>query len=192
MATFLQRLRATLRNFRKAGGGNVVITFAVAIVPIMGSVGAAVDFSRVSAVRTAMQASVDATALGMSKTVTAVYGNGGATGQQSLDTAATNYFNAIFTKSNNVSPPTITTAYSTANGLTLTVTSTATIPTTFLAMLSWVGMPKSFTIGATSTVTWGNTRLRVALVLDNTGSMAASGKMHGAADRDQEPDRPIA
>ena len=32
-------------------------------------------------------------------------------------------------------------------------------------------------ITATSVSTWGNTRLRVALVLDNTGSMASSDKM---------------
>ena len=32
-------------------------------------------------------------------------------------------------------------------------------------------------IGSTSTVKWGNSRLRVALVLDNTGSMASAGKM---------------
>ena len=32
-------------------------------------------------------------------------------------------------------------------------------------------------IGSTASVNWSNTRLRVALVLDNTGSMAQSGKM---------------
>src|SRR5262249_24257881 len=32
-------------------------------------------------------------------------------------------------------------------------------------------------IGASSTIKWGNTKLRVALVLDNTGSMADDGKM---------------
>jgi hypothetical protein len=32
-------------------------------------------------------------------------------------------------------------------------------------------------IGAASTTKWGNSRLRVALALDNTGSMASSGKM---------------
>src|SRR5205085_4100198 len=32
-------------------------------------------------------------------------------------------------------------------------------------------------IGTNSTVKWGNTRLRVALVLDNTGSMASAGKI---------------
>ena len=35
----------------------------------------------------------------------------------------------------------------------------------------------SLNVGSTSTVKWGNSRLRVALVLDNTGSMADDGKM---------------
>jgi Mg-chelatase subunit ChlD len=35
----------------------------------------------------------------------------------------------------------------------------------------------SLAINVSSTVKWGNTRLRVALVLDNTGSMADSGKI---------------
>jgi hypothetical protein len=35
----------------------------------------------------------------------------------------------------------------------------------------------SLTINVSSTVKWGNKRLRVALVLDNTGSMADSGKI---------------
>ena len=32
-------------------------------------------------------------------------------------------------------------------------------------------------VGVDSQVKWGNTKLRVALVLDNTGSMADDGKM---------------
>ena len=36
---------------------------------------------------------------------------------------------------------------------------------------------KNITINGSSTTTWGSTRLRVALVLDNTGSMADDGKM---------------
>jgi len=32
-------------------------------------------------------------------------------------------------------------------------------------------------INVTATIKWGNSRLRVALVLDNTGSMAQSGKI---------------
>jgi len=32
-------------------------------------------------------------------------------------------------------------------------------------------------IASSATIAWGNTRLRLALVLDNTGSMANNGKM---------------
>ena len=45
----------------------VAPVFALAIVPIIGLVGAAVDYSRGNAVRTAMQASLDATALMLSR-----------------------------------------------------------------------------------------------------------------------------
>jgi uncharacterized protein YegL len=50
---------------------------------------------------------------------------------------------------------------------------TATLPTNFLGLLGY----SQLTITANATATWGNTRLRVALVLDNTGSMADDGKM---------------
>ena len=49
----------------------------------------------------------------------------------------------------------------------------ATINTNFLSVL---GIDQ-INITASTTSTWGNTRLRVALVLDNTGSMASSNKM---------------
>ena len=40
----------------------------------------------------------------------------------------------------------------------------------------------SLNIGSTSTVKWGNSRLRVALALDNTGSMSDDGKMTALKD----------
>jgi hypothetical protein len=48
MATksFINRLRARLHAFRAAEDGNVLLTFALALVPIIGFVGAAVDYSR--------------------------------------------------------------------------------------------------------------------------------------------------
>jgi Flp pilus assembly protein TadG len=66
--TLVNRLRARLRAFRTANGGNVMITFALATVPVIGFVGAAVDYSRANSDKTAMQAAIDATALMLSKT----------------------------------------------------------------------------------------------------------------------------
>ncbi len=47
------------------------------------------------------------------------------------------------------------------------------LPAEFVKVLGF----DTFTVKATSTAKWGITRLRVALVLDNTGSMADDGKM---------------
>ena len=65
--TLIDRLFAGWRRFRAARDGNVVITFALAIVPIVGFVGAAVDYSRANSAKAAMQAAVDSTALMLSK-----------------------------------------------------------------------------------------------------------------------------
>jgi hypothetical protein len=55
------------------------------------------------------------------------------------------------------------------------LTGTATLPTTFLNLPPF--KMSSLNLSASSTIAWGQGRLRVALVLDNTGSMADSGKM---------------
>jgi uncharacterized protein YegL len=55
------------------------------------------------------------------------------------------------------------------------MTATATLPTTFLNLPPF--KMASINLSASSTIAWGQSRLRVALVLDNTGSMADSGKI---------------
>ena len=50
------------------------------------------------------------------------------------------------------------------------------MPTTFLRVLGPSSM-QNITVTGSSTTKWGSTRLRVALVLDNTGSMADDGKI---------------
>src|SRR5262249_58777973 len=50
---------------------------------------------------------------------------------------------------------------------------TATYKTAFMNIMGFPTLP----LAASSTATFGNSRLRVALVLDNTGSMAQAGKI---------------
>ena len=59
-------------------------------------------------------------------------------------------------------------------GSKVTLTGSATVATNFLSVLGYRARSPS---AASTTSTWGNTRLRVALVLDNTGSMASDDKM---------------
>ena len=88
----LDHLRRRWRELRKASAGNVAVTFALTLVPVAGCVGAAVDYSRANSAKVAMQAAADATALMLSKTAATV------TSAQ-LQTSATNYFKALFNRS---------------------------------------------------------------------------------------------
>ena len=145
--------------------GGVAPMVGIAIIPLLGAVGAAVDYSRANSARTAFQIALDSTALMLSKTA--------ATEPVSdLQTAATDTFNALFTRPD-VKDVTVTADYSSTNGSQIVLSGNATINTNFLGVL---GIDQIH-IAASTTSVWGNTRLRVALVLDNTGSMSSSNKM---------------
>jgi Flp pilus assembly protein TadG len=163
--TFWTKLRRTAGAFRTANGGNIAVTFALATLPVVGTVGFAVDYSHANSVKAAMQAALDSTALMLAKDAATV-----STAQ--LQTNATNYFNALFTKpeATNVS---VTATYTTTGGSKVVVNGTANVPTAFLGIIGYNNIP----VTGSSTTAWGSTRLRVALALDNTGSMADDGKM---------------
>lgn len=152
-------------RFWKDRRANVAPIFAIAVIPMIGLTGAAIDYSRANSVRTGMQAAIDATALAMAKLAPGLT-------QSQLQTQATAYFNAMFNhpEAKNL---VITPTYTTAGGAQLTIAVNGSVDATFMKVMGY----NSMSIGSTSTVKWGNNRLRVALVLDNTGSMADNGKM---------------
>ena len=165
MASLIQSLRNRLGAFRSAKRGNVTVTFALATLPIIGFVGAAVDYSHANSVRTALQAALDSTALMLSREAANM-----TTSQ--LNTKALDYFKAMFNRpeATNVA---ITPSYTTSDGSQVTVAGSADVPTNFMAIMGHAYLK----VGGSSTVKWGNSRLRVALALDVTGSMSDDGKM---------------
>ena len=64
----IERFKRTMRELRLANGANVTVTFALSTIPIVGFVGAAVDYAHANSVKTALQAAADSTALMLSKT----------------------------------------------------------------------------------------------------------------------------
>ncbi len=162
---YQESIKDRLQAFRSAEGGNVMLTFALALVPIMGLVGSAIDYSRANAAKAAMQSAIDATALMLSKDAASLT-------TTDFNSKASGYFNALLTNKE-VSGITLTPTYSTSGGSQVMIKATGNIPTTFMKV---VGMA-SLDLDVSSTVKWGNTRLRVALVLDNTGSMSNAGKL---------------
>ena len=154
-----------LTSFLKNCRGGVAPLLALSAIPLIGSVGVAVDYSRATATKVAFQAALDSTALMLSKTAASQTPG-------DLQTSATNYFNALFNRPE-VQNVTITAEYSSTAGSKITLNGSATTATKFLGVLGF----SQLNITAAATSTWGNTRLRVALVLDNTGSMSTSNKM---------------
>ena len=160
-----------LTRFWKNRRGGVAPIFGFAIIPLLGVVGAAIDYSKASAARTSMQAALDSTALMLSKTAATQ-------SETDLTATATNYFNAMFSRGD-TSGVVVTANYSSDGGSKIVLTSSASVATTFLGVFGefFGANYTQLAIGASATAVWGNTRLRVALVLDNTGSMSSSGKM---------------
>ena len=168
MPALKQRLRRLARVwllFQRDRRGDVAIIFALALIPILAFVGAAVDYSRANAMRADLQAALDSTALMVSK-------NAATQTASALQTSAQNYFNALFnnTQATNLQ---LSASYSSSGGSNVAVNASADMPTTFMAILGF----KKITVTGSSTAKWGSVRLRVALVLDNTGSMADDGKI---------------
>jgi Flp pilus assembly protein TadG len=147
--------------------GGVAPLLALGIIPLVGTVGAAVDYSRANLVRTAMQNALDATALMLSKDAQSLPA-------PQLDAKATSYFNSLFTRpeAGNVQ---VTQQFGSPQqgSFNLKVSGTATVDTMFWRL---IGQPQ-IAISASGEVTWGIKKLNLALALDNTGSMASSGKM---------------
>ena len=164
-----RRLRATARRFVGANDGNIAILFGIAVIPIISFVGAAVDYTRAVSARSSMQAALDSTALMLAKDLTE-----GTINTSQISTKADLYFKALYTNTEARSVAiTATYTQNSGNGSTILINGTGNIETGFMRV---VGFPK-MDFNTSSTSAWGNVRMRVAMVLDVTGSMASSGKM---------------
>lgn len=174
--SILSQAKRIASRFARHDGGNIAMTFAVALVPLLGFVGAAVDYSRANAARSAMQAALDSAALMVSKDLSA---NPTMSATDVTDKAKA-YFNALYTNTN-AGQITVTASYTTntKDGSTVTVNGSGAVATDFMKM---VGLPQ-LGIGSGSTTTWGSTRMRVAMALDVTGSMGmGTGKLKAMQD----------
>jgi len=106
-------------KFLKNCQASVAPILALTAIPLIGTVGMAVDYTRASAARAAFQSALDSTALMLSKTA-AMQSSG------DLSAAATATFNALYTRpdTHNVA---ITADYSAIAGSTVKVSGTGTI-----------------------------------------------------------------
>ncbi len=154
-----------MRRFLACRDGNVAIIFAVCLVPLLVGVGAAVDYARLADAHESMQHSLDATVLALSSEAAGLT-------TSNLQTRALEVFNVNFPsgKAENVA---VSATYTRSKGANISATATGTVPMTFMNIIG----VSSKTISASSTSNWSTQHLRVALVLDNSGSMYYDNKM---------------
>ena len=158
MRKFANKIAAFLRSKR----GNVAMIFAIALVPLMIGAGAGLDFARAMLVRQQMGEALDAAALAV----------GSSTGltQATAQTLAQQYFNANYTVNQaDYGAPIVSIPNAGYNSTgSVLITASDAMPTILMKLVGITTLP----VSTSSTVVWGQTKLWVALVLDNTGSMS--------------------
>lgn len=153
-----------LTRFLRSRRANVATMFAFCAVPITLAGGMGVDLSRAVELRSRLAAALDAAGLAVGST------NHGSMPQSQMQALAQTYFNANYTADTQFGVPAPVRVA--VNDQAITLSTTVAMPTTLLGV---VGV-HTVNVSYSSTVTWGQTKLWVSLVLDNTGSMNQTDK----------------
>lgn len=154
-----------LARFLGNSRGNVAIMFALTAIPLLVAVGTAVDYSRMADVDSKMQQALDSVAVTLAseaETLTA----------DQLNARAQTLFNANFDVKG-LKDLVVTATFNRTDGARLTAKASGKVEMAMMQLVGFSEMP----VAASAESAWSTTNLRVALVLDNTGSMAYDGKI---------------
>ena len=146
-----------LSRFLRNSRASTATVMAIALVPVLLGAGAGVDLGRAMVVRTRLAEALDAAALAVGAAK-----NLNPTQMQAL---AQNYFTANYNVSGSFGVPGQVAVTTGTN--TVTVSDSVPMPTVLMKL---AGL-NTVDISYSSQVVWGQTKLWVSLVLDNTGSM---------------------
>jgi len=161
-SSVVARLFIILRHWCGDNYGNFAMIFALALVPALVAIGAAIDASRAYAVRQRMSHALDAAGLAV--------GTQTGLNNSQLQAMAQAYFDANYPSTANATRGTVSVVQ---DGPKLNLTVSGDMPTSFMGL---VGI-KTLKIAQRSEITRMGKKLEIALVLDTTGSMAWSGRM---------------
>src|SRR5215211_3135688 len=145
------------RRFRGDRSGTTAVLFGLSVIPVMAIVGSAVDYGRASAARTELQRAVDAAALTLVRDAASL-------DEPKLKERGRSLVRGLLKDLHGFSADKITVS---RNAKTIRVAASGTMKTAFMAVAGFDGIA----IGSEAESTWGSTRIELALVLDNTGSM---------------------
>lgn len=169
-------LRRKSRDFLRDRRANVAMMFGLSLVPMLVATGAGVDFARGVMVHQRMAEALDAAALAVGNATSkpaACSSSGNAASQSScaaLKAMAQQYFDQNYDHTQDSSYGTPTAVSIDIANQSVTLSSSLNLKLTLLGITP-LGV-SSPSVSASSTVVWGQTKLWVALVLDNSGSMS--------------------
>lgn len=166
----------TIRQFIRDRRGNISVIFALACLPLITTVGCAVDYSRATQIRAKLQAAADAASVGaIAKSSPAFAAAGSMTSDGPITvgvTDATKIFDGNRDNQTGYTLLSVTpTVVKSGSTITSTVTFSASIPTMFLGVIG----KSTLTMNGTSTST-ANMPLYIDfyLLLDNSPSMGVA------------------
>ena len=147
-------------NYGRDERGAAAIIFTLTLIPILGLVGASIDYARASKAQTQLRGAVDSASLAAVKKIGGTYGQRVAAAKGALKAnladAPIDTINATVAD------------ITTADGKGVVVDASGTVPTSFMRLLGVTTMA----IGAKAEAIAGAVQnSEIALVLDNTGSM---------------------
>lgn len=163
MRSWLKGPTNILKSLKKFGldrRASVATMFAVAALPLMASVGAAVDYSRALASKTAMQTALDSTALSLAKQIS--------TGSSALQ--AQQIFSAVFSHPEVQNVVVTSNVSSTTGATTVALTAAGVVNTAFMGIAG----VRTINIQATSSSYTSTGTSGCVLALDKTANNAVS------------------
>ncbi|MBV9076573.1 MAG: hypothetical protein JO048_03705 [Methylobacteriaceae bacterium] len=148
----------TIKRFGMDRRGAVAPIFGLMLLPLIGLAGAAVDYGRAADTQAALMRAIDATALLLVKQPRT-------TDAGTLNRIAQRAFPGFLETKFAAELSSVTV---TRTDRDVTVSAAGRVPNAFMQLFRKPETP----IAATATAAWSETRIEIALVLDNTGSMA--------------------
>jgi Flp pilus assembly protein TadG len=172
-AGFSGRLTATLRRFRRDASGNLAITFAIALLPVLSAIGCAIDYSLATRMKAKLQSAADSASVAAISQKSAGYTAASAmTSDGSVSAAVTDANNVFNGNMNGVTGYNnlILTSTVTKTGSTIasSVQFTADVPVVFMRVVGWQKLTVSGVSRASASLPL---YLDFYLMLDVSGSM---------------------
>jgi len=172
-AGFSSRLMASFRRFRGDNSGNIAVTFAIALLPVLSAIGCAIDYSLATRIKAKLQSAADSASVAAISQKSAGYTAASAMTSDGMVSVAVTDANNVFNGNingvggfNNL----ILTTTVTKTGSTITsdVGFTADVPVVFMKVLGWQKLTVSGVSNASASLPL---YLDFYLMLDVSGSM---------------------